>query len=101
MKKILITFCILYLPVCFVHAQWKLTGNSGTTAGINYVGTTDSAALMFKVLKQKSGFLSFKPGSATSFGYQALKVDSLLNYNAAFGYQALFSDTKGQNNTAI
>lgn len=30
------------------NAQWSLTGNSGTTAGTNFIGTTDSRALVFK-----------------------------------------------------
>ncbi len=32
---------------------WSLTGNSGTTAGTNFVGTTDDTALEFKVNSQR------------------------------------------------
>ena len=30
------------------NAQWSLTGNSGTTAGTNFIGTTDNRALVLK-----------------------------------------------------
>ena len=30
------------------NAQWKLTGNAGTTAGTNYLGTTDAKDLVLK-----------------------------------------------------
>jgi hypothetical protein len=33
---------------------WLLTGNSGTTPGINYVGTNDDVALVFKVNDQRA-----------------------------------------------
>ncbi|WP_379968891.1 hypothetical protein [Epilithonimonas sp. UC225_85] len=31
------------------NAQWSLTGNSGTVGGPNFIGTTDSRSLVFKV----------------------------------------------------
>lgn len=34
-----------------VTGFWKTTGNSGTTAGANFVGTTDSVALFLQALK--------------------------------------------------
>ncbi len=34
---------------------WSLTGNSGTNAGTNFIGTTDGQPLMFKVNNQKAG----------------------------------------------
>ena len=30
-------------------SAWNLTGNSGTTAGVNFIGTTDNQALWFRV----------------------------------------------------
>jgi hypothetical protein len=33
---------------CKVQGGWLLGGNSGTTAGTNFIGTTDSQALVFK-----------------------------------------------------
>jgi hypothetical protein len=31
-----------------LNNKWSLTGNAGTTAGTNFVGTTDAQALVFK-----------------------------------------------------
>ncbi|HNS50856.1 MAG TPA: tail fiber domain-containing protein [Anaerolineae bacterium] len=42
---------------------WLLTGNSGTTPGVNYVGTNDNAALVFKVNGERA--LKLEPGSAS------------------------------------
>ncbi len=42
----------LAIMVCFftltVKAQWSLTGNSGTSPGTNYLGTSDGQALLIK-----------------------------------------------------
>ena len=46
MKKTIILIGILCGLIA--NAQWSLTGNSGTTAGTNFVGTTDVKALVFK-----------------------------------------------------
>jgi hypothetical protein len=101
MKKFLFFICFLYLPACFINAQyWRLTGNPGTASGTNFVGTTDAVPLTFKVGLQKAGFLSLGSGGPTSFGYQALNIDIGVN-NSAFGYQALWSNSNGSNNTAI
>ncbi|MEI7895664.1 MAG: hypothetical protein WCJ26_01415 [bacterium] len=77
---------------------WSLTGNSGTTAGTNFIGTTDDKALVFKVNSQKAGLVS--TGTNTSFGYQTLNVNIGV-YNTSNGYQALLSNTSGNGNTAI
>jgi len=95
---------------------WSLTGNSGTVAGTNFVGTTDNKPLWLKVNAGKSGLISNNGnthigylasadtlGQATYpntvFGYKALEVN--VNYsaeptdtnyaynNTAIGYQAL------------
>lgn len=62
---------------------WRLTGNSGTVAGINFIGTTDNVALILKANNQLSG-----------------KIDPVL-YNTSFGYQALLGNPTGGNNTAV
>ena len=38
-------------------SAWTLFGNAGTTPGTNFLGTTDAAALEFKVDNQKAGGL--------------------------------------------
>ncbi len=42
--------CIPGATDCFVKEfeGWKLTGNAGTTAGTNFIGTTDAVDLVFK-----------------------------------------------------
>jgi hypothetical protein len=94
---------------------WSMTGNTGTTPGINFIGTPDDKALVFKVNNQKAGEIS--SGTNTSYGYQALtsnttgiyntangsqtlKSNTTGTYNTANGYYALFSNTEGSNNTA-
>src|SRR5436189_5264015 len=38
---------------------WSLTGNSGTNPSTNFVGTTDTEALVFKVNKKIAGYLDY------------------------------------------
>ena len=63
--------------------SWSLTGNSGTTAGINFIGTTDSVSLVFKVNNNNAG-----------------KIDVTLK-NAGFGEKTLLANTTGTGNTAV
>ena len=59
---------------------WTLSGNAGTNPATNFVGTTDDNDLVFRRNNLKSGFISL--------------------YNTAFGREALFSNTTGDNNSA-
>ncbi len=80
---------------------WSLTGNSGTTVGTNFLGTTDAQALMFKVNKTKAGYVDYDSTKAnTSLGYEALNVNTA-NGNSAFGNQALVSNISGYSNVAV
>jgi hypothetical protein len=82
--------------------DWHIAGNSGTSAGTNFIGTTDNQALIFKVNNQPSGQINFDLPYTTSFGYQSLSSASLSGiYNTAYGYQALTANTTGETNTAI
>lgn len=81
-------------------STWGLTGNSGTTVGTDFIGTTDAQALEIKVDGQKSGYIDYTGAESTSFGYKSLSVNSG-NYNTAFGFNALISNTTGTQNTAI
>jgi len=84
---------------------WGLAGNTGTVFGTNYVGTNDTADLMFKVNNQLAGYvMANNPAKGTAFGYQALSQGALGPAgaeNAAFGYQALGMTTTGFENTAM
>lgn len=78
---------------------WRTTGNAGTVAGANFLGTTDAADLMFKRNSVKSGLINLS-NLETSFGYQAL-LNNAGSYNTAFGTQAASLNTSGLANTAV
>ena len=83
---------------------WRLSGNSGTTIGTNFIGTTDNNDLMFKIDGQEAGFIEYSnPNRSTAFGYQALVSELSINagHNAAFGYSALTSTKSGTGNSAL
>lgn len=81
---------------------WSLTGNSGTTPGTNFIGTTDFNGLVFKVNNEEAGYLGISGSSyAVSFGvgssgsstaYEATAIgassQATLQYNTALGYNA-------------
>lgn len=50
--------------------NWSLIGNSGTDPATNFLGTTDTARLKFKVDGQLSGLIT-KADSNTTFGFKA------------------------------
>ncbi len=83
------------------NTGWSLTGNSGTKSSINFIGTTDTEALVFKVNKKIAGYLDYNAAlSSTGFGYQTLGSNNG-GANTAFGYQANFSNTNGYQNTSV
>lgn len=82
---------------------WTLLGNAGTTAGTNFIGTTDAIDLVFKVNNDEAGRLSFGGNSNTSLGRGAL-----ISYtsgsgvsNTAIGAGSLTNLTTGQLNTGV
>lgn len=77
--------------------KWGLTGNSGTDDAINFIGTTDAEALIFKWNNQLSGVLG---GNSTAFGHYALLGGYSLYGNSAFGPYSMYSKTSGTNNLA-
>src|ERR1700748_1317272 len=101
MKKVLLIAIIIGSYVYANAQSWSLTGNSGTTQGTNFLGTTDAKTLTFKVNNQVSGYIDYTAGKAnTAFGDQALKSGNGSS-NAAFGFKSSFSNTTGKNNTAL
>src|SRR5829696_8525516 len=102
MKKFSIIVCLLNATCSFIYAQdWHLIGNSGTTPGTNFVGTTDAQALLFKVNNQPAGYLGYNTTQGkAAFGYQALLTATGIR-NSAFGYKALFGTSSGAYNTAV
>ena len=95
---------------------WSRTGNAGTVATTNFLGTIDNVPFAIKVNNQPSGriensgantFFGYQSGmtntsnSNSGFGFQALKSNTVGYQNSAFGYQALMNNTSGWNNTAL
>ena len=100
-------------------AGWNTTGNSGTNSGINFIGTTDTAGLAFRINNLNAGFMrldgkgqtfwgigagdSIKDAatSNTAFGFAALKKNTTGDQNTAFGNEALAKNATGNYNTAV
>jgi ribosomal protein S6E (S10) len=80
-------------------AGWSLTGNAGTNAVTNFIGTTDAQNLNFKVNNENAGRIEFGTTPNTFFGYQAGNGNSGVQ-NIGIGYQSLFQN-QGANNIAI
>jgi|GEM_PF-2124980 len=81
------------------NAAWLTTGNSGTTAGTNFLGTTDAQDLVFKINNIQAGFLN-TASSLTYFGLNAGLGNTGL-YNTAIGVSAFKNNATGQMNTAV
>ena len=79
-------------------ASWALTGNAGTTAATNFLGTTDDIDLVFRRNNIRAGFIG-NPVYDVSFDF--------INGNTSFGANSLLNPTlnfatqSGVRNTAI
>ncbi len=103
--------------------NWSTTGNTGTVAGTNFIGTTDNIDLVFKRNNIEGMRLSGASGnlvttadatinditvgrgggniaSNTANGYGALAFNTTGTSNTANGLQALYFNATGINNTA-
>jgi hypothetical protein len=95
---------------------WLLNGNSGTNPAINFIGTTDGAALVFRSNGGINNFSGAIYNGSTSFGYQssdggfhtaafgtgALRMNTSSGQdNAAFGYYSMTENITGAQNTAF
>ena len=79
---------------------WTTTGNVGTNAQSNFIGTTDNASLYFRIRNVNSGIIDSNI-NRTTFGFGTARANGGI-HNSAFGYKAL-GETSGQTiaNTAI
>ena len=79
--------------------NWGLSGNAGTTAGTNFIGTTDDADLIFKRNTNVVGALSL---ANVGMGFNSLNAGTTVGIgNTAMGAQALATLTTGTNNCGI
>ncbi|MEQ9656965.1 tail fiber domain-containing protein, partial [Fulvivirga sp.] len=96
---------------------WGLTGNSGTNASTNFIGTTDAVDLSIRVNNVPSGkieinnltantFLGYSAGSSgtgefnTGIGWNALTLNTG-HSNTSIGSYSMLNNAGGSNNTAI
>jgi hypothetical protein len=93
---------------------WSLTGNSGTNANTNFIGTIDNKPLIFKTNNKLSGkidefntFYGSEAGASTTgtsnvaTGYHSLWFNSSGNLNTSSGHEALNSNLTGSENVAV
>jgi hypothetical protein len=97
--------------------DWKLTGNSGTNASTNFIGTTDGVDVMFRRGNVRAGFLNSSlnntsfgvtsmPTNVTgaqnaAYGSNSLPVLTSGSSNSSYGYFSLYNNTTGANNSAF
>ena len=79
---------------------WGLQGNSGTTPGTDFVGTTDASDLVFKTNNVESGRINLALLNA-SYGYNSLVGVTTGSSNVAIGYQAGQNVSTGGDNTIV
>ena len=87
---------------------WSLSGNAGTSAGTNFVGTTDAQAFDIRTnnilrsrITTKGQIETYNTGQSVFLGEGAGTNDDLTsNQNSFIGYRAGYSNTTGTNNTA-
>lgn len=96
---------------------WGLTGNSGTVAGTNFIGTTDASDLLFKVNSVEVGkpfdlslgnctYGTYLPNNTTGYsnlgiGSVALSGNTTGFDNVAVGVSAMLGNTIGSSNTSV
>lgn len=98
------------------EGNWVLTGNAGSSATSNFIGTTDAIPLSFRINNERSGYLDFQRGN-TFFGYRAgilsvgynsialgamsMQRATTAGNNTALGYQSMFNNQTGDENVAV
>lgn len=80
---------------------WSITGNSGTTAGTNFVGTTDATDLVFKINSTEAGRITSDASFNTSFGRNTLLSVTSGTSNTLLGNNAGTDLTTGSHNTVL
>jgi hypothetical protein len=89
-------------------SSWNIKGNTNTTAGTNFVGTTDAQAFDIRTnnvlrtrITTKGQIETYNTGQSVFVGEGAGTNDDLgANGNVFVGYRSGFSNTVGYSNTA-
>lgn len=79
-------------------APWCTSGNGGLNR-TNYLGTSDTVALRFRVNSLPAGIIDYNKFN-TAFGVYSMASNTTGGNNVAIGAQSLFNNTTG-NNTAV
>lgn len=80
---------------------WSLTGNAGTTAGTNFIGTTDNNDFAVKVNNIFSGLITYTSRN-TFLGNDCGTLHKLNNLNnTCIGWHSFEVDTGGQDNACL
>jgi trimeric autotransporter adhesin len=89
------------LAVVGPTTSWLLTGNTGTDPNLNFIGTSDSKPLRFRIQNSWAGELGLNGN--VSLGYRAGESNSASqsNDNTAIGNFALQKNTTASRNIAI
>jgi trimeric autotransporter adhesin len=83
----------------FTNANaWGLLGNSLTTAGTNFIGTTDNQHVVFKRQNTWAGFIST---TSVSLGVSSMGLSNTGTSNTAIGYRSMEANVGGFSNTAL
>src|SRR5882724_7491964 len=71
------------------NSGWRLNGNIATDTSLNFIGTTDSKPIVFKVNNIKAGLISGDTTANTALGVLSLFAGSSKGkLNTAIGYSA-------------
>ncbi len=81
------------------NLAWGITGNTGTNANTDFIGTIDDRPLIFKTNNIESGRIDAIPNNVF-FGRGAGKLSTGAN-NSFFGHQSGSANSVGIQNTAI
>lgn len=84
----------------FGCTPWCTAGNAGLNGSVNFLGTTDTATLSFRVNNQPFGFLSYNSGNV-ALGLNGLLQNTTGDGNVSLGINTLFANTVGQFNVAV
>lgn len=82
------------------NTYWSTIGNGGLNDSTNFIGTTDSTDLVFKVNNTEAGRLNDTDYN-TSFGYLSLNSNTSGQFNTSIGAGSLLQLSSGLQNTAI
>ena len=82
------------------NGSWSTSGNAGTDATTDFIGTSDYHSLIFKVNNVTSGYIGLVNDQNLAFGLNS-NPDFQGHHNTSFGNYTLNSNDTGKENVAI